>query len=65
MIRAAQAVDTTAQSLNRLMRLVQQLLDVSRVKEGTLVLQRQPVDLAELVRTCVDEQRLLNPIAGH
>jgi signal transduction histidine kinase len=31
------------------------------VKKGTLVLQRQPVQLAALVRACVDEQRLLNP----
>jgi signal transduction histidine kinase len=61
LIRATQAVETTAHSLNRLMRLVQQLLDVSRVKEGTLVLHCQPLDLAELVRTCVDEQRLLTP----
>jgi PAS domain S-box-containing protein len=58
---AAQAVETTKQNLNRLWRLVQQLLDASRVKQGTLVLQRQPVDLVELVRTCMDEQRLLNP----
>jgi PAS domain S-box-containing protein len=59
--RAVQAVDAIAFNIDRLMRLVQQLLDVARVKEGTLVLQRQPVDLAELVRTCVDDQRLLTP----
>jgi PAS domain S-box-containing protein len=59
--RAVQAVDVTAFNIDRLMRLVEQLLDVARVKEGTLVLQHQLVDLAELVRTGVDEQRLLNP----
>jgi signal transduction histidine kinase len=59
--QAAQAVDMTAQNLTRLWRLVQQLLDVSRVREGTLVLQRQRVDLVALVHTCVDEQRLQNP----
>jgi PAS domain S-box-containing protein len=59
--QAAQAVETTGQNLDRLWRLVQQLLDVSRVREGTLVLDRRPVDLVELVRSGVDEQRLLNP----
>ncbi|HEV2461656.1 MAG TPA: PAS domain S-box protein [Ktedonobacterales bacterium] len=60
-VRVAQALGATEESLDRLWRLVQQLLDVSRVKKGTLVLQRQPVQLAALVRACVDEQRLLNP----
>jgi PAS domain S-box-containing protein len=59
--QAAQAVETIRRNLDRLLRLVQQLVDVSRVKAGTLVLQRQPVDLAELVRTAVEDQRLLNP----
>jgi PAS domain S-box-containing protein len=60
-IRAAQALATTESNLDRLWRLVQQLLDVERVREGTFVLNRQPTDLAELVRTCVEEQRLLTP----
>jgi signal transduction histidine kinase/integral membrane sensor domain MASE1 len=59
--QAAQAAETTGQNLGRLWRLVQQLLDVSRVREGTLVLDCQPVDLVELVRTGVEEQRLLTP----
>jgi PAS domain S-box-containing protein len=55
------ALETTARQLDRLLRLVQQLLDVSRVRQGTLVLDRQPCDLAALVRQAVDEQRLLSP----
>src|SRR5690348_6181605 len=50
-IRAAQALATTEGNLDRLWRLVQQLLDVSRAREGTLVLNRQRVDLADVVRT--------------
>jgi PAS domain S-box-containing protein len=59
--RAAEALATTENNLGRLWRLVQQLLDVARVREGTLMLDRQPMDLAELLRACVEEQRLLNP----
>jgi PAS domain S-box-containing protein len=59
--RAAEALVTTTNNLDRLWRLVQQLLDVARVKEGTLALNLQMIDLAELLRTCVAEQRMLNP----
>jgi signal transduction histidine kinase len=59
--RAAEALKTTADNLDRLWRLVQQLLDVAHVKEGTLALNLQMVDLAGLLRTCVEEQRMLNP----
>lgn len=59
--RAAEALKSTADNLDRLWRLVQQLLDVARVKEGTLALNIQAIDLVELLRTCVEEQRMLNP----
>jgi signal transduction histidine kinase len=59
--QANRAVEMTAQNLTRLWRLVQQLLDATRVKQGTLVLEPQLVDVTELVHSCVDEQRLLNP----
>lgn len=59
--RAAEALATTADNLDRLWRLVKQLLDVARVKEGTLVLNREKTDLAELLRACVGQQRMLNP----
>jgi PAS domain S-box-containing protein len=59
--QAAQAVETSRHNLDHLWRLAEQLLDVSRVREGTLVLDRKLVDLVELVRSGVEEQRLLNP----
>jgi PAS domain S-box-containing protein len=59
--QAAHAVDMTELNLKRLSRLVQQLLDVSRARAGTLWLTRQRVDLVELVRVGAAEQRLLNP----
>ena len=45
----------------RLERLVKELLDTSRIKEGTLDLRLQQVDLRELVREVVEEQRMLSP----
>lgn len=39
----------------RLQRLVDDLLDISRVTRGKIVLERRTLDLRELVRRCVDE----------
>jgi len=39
--------------VNQLVRLVDDLLDVSRVTSGKIVLQRSPVELGELVQRCV------------
>ncbi len=60
-IEVSRALATAEQSLDRLWQLMQQLLDVSRIREGTLVLDRQRVDLVDLVRRSVEEQRLLAP----
>src|SRR5262249_15895948 len=60
-IRAAQALAATEGNLERLWQLVQQLLDAERVRGGTLVRDRQTTHVAELARTCVEEQRMLNP----
>jgi signal transduction histidine kinase len=49
------------QQAARLERLVNELLDVSRVRAGKLDLQLQPTDLAALVREAVDEQRQVHP----
>ena len=46
---------------DRLERLVNELLDVSRVRAGKLELQLAPTDLAAIVREAVDEQRQVHP----
>lgn len=48
------------QQSRRQERLVNDLLDVSRIEAGRLELHLTSVDLAAVVRECVDEQRLLN-----
>jgi signal transduction histidine kinase len=57
----AETLETVEHNLDRLWRLVQQLTDVSRIRAGTLVLDRQPIQLTALVSACVEEQRLLAP----
>ena len=46
---------------HRLDRLVNELLDASRIQAGKLVLHLEPVDLVEIVREVVEEQSLVNP----
>jgi PAS domain S-box-containing protein len=60
-IQVEQDLDAIDHNLKRLSGLMQQLLDVSRVQQGTLVLNRQLCDLVALVRMQVEEQRLLTP----
>jgi PAS domain S-box-containing protein len=55
------ALDAAQHSLDRLLRLVQQLLDVTRARQGILTLNRQSCHLETLVRVGVEEQRLLTP----
>lgn len=47
-------VERVARGVDRLTRLVDQLLDVSRLSAGGLTLDREPLDLAELVRFVTD-----------
>jgi signal transduction histidine kinase len=49
------------QQVEQLDRLVNDLLDASRVRTGKLELHREPVDLALIVRQAVEVQRLLTP----
>jgi signal transduction histidine kinase len=56
-----QSLSKAERNLDRLSRLIAQLLDVSRIRSGTLLLDRRPCLLADLVQACVEEQRLLNP----
>jgi PAS domain S-box-containing protein len=54
-------LESAEQAHNRLLRLVELLLDVSRARNGTLRLQVRPCHLDALVRESVEEQRLLMP----
>ncbi|HLW01914.1 MAG TPA: HAMP domain-containing sensor histidine kinase [Ktedonobacterales bacterium] len=59
---AVQALaETTRQQGERLNRLVNDLLDTSRIQAGRLDLQRKQVDLAVIVRRAVEEQRQAAP----
>lgn len=51
----------TQRQILRLERLVKELLDTSRIKEGTLDLHLQHTDLRALVQEVVEEQRTLSP----
>lgn len=60
-IQVAHALGMAQHDLDRLWRLMQQLLDVTQARQGTLVLDRQPCDLVAIVRAAVEEQRMLAP----
>jgi signal transduction histidine kinase/DNA-binding response OmpR family regulator len=50
------ATDITDRQVRQLTRLVDELLDVARISQGKIVLQRAPVDLTALVAHCVEAQ---------
>ncbi|HET9109353.1 MAG TPA: GAF domain-containing protein [Ktedonobacterales bacterium] len=60
-IQDAELLTRTERSLSRLTRLVDDLLDVSRVRAGKLELRIEPIELADVVRDAVEEQRLAIP----
>ena len=51
--RSAHACDVIARQTNHLSRLVDDLLDVGRVMTGKILLDREPIDLAEVTRRTV------------
>ena len=51
--------------LNQMIRLVDDLLDVSRIARDKLNLKKQPVELAEVIRSSVETSRPLIEQAGH
>ena len=55
--RQARLVDIIAASCERLLRLVNQVLDLSRLRAGALILDRQRVDLDRVVTRAVEELR--------
>jgi PAS domain S-box-containing protein len=52
--RARFAIDTIKRQTRQLTRLVDDLLDVSRITRGRIVLQRQPIDLAAAIGQAVE-----------
>ncbi len=55
----ARAVGTIVLQADRLERLIDDLRDVARIEAGGIILRRAEVDVAALVRTCVEEARSL------
>jgi signal transduction histidine kinase/PAS domain-containing protein len=53
--------ERTEQQMNRQQRLIDDLLDASRIQSGKLAMNPQVEDLLAIVREVVDEQRLLHP----
>ncbi len=61
----AQAREMMERQMRHMVRLVDDLLDVSRITRGKLELRKQRVDLAAVVRTAVEASRPLVEAAGH
>jgi PAS domain S-box-containing protein len=62
--QGAKARETINRQLMHLTRLVDDLLDVTRISQGKIHLQRARVDLGELVRRTVDDHRSLFQSSG-
>jgi two-component system CheB/CheR fusion protein len=56
-----QYIDKAIISLNKLQRLIDDLLDVSKIQAGRLEYVMQPVDLTELVRQCTENANHMYP----
>jgi signal transduction histidine kinase len=59
--RDAELLSRTERALTRLTRLVDDLLDVSRVRAGRLEMRLEQIELVDVVRDAVEEQRLATP----
>lgn len=51
------ATDVTERQLRQITRLVDELLDVARISQGKIVLQKAPLDLGALILQCLEVQR--------
>jgi signal transduction histidine kinase/ActR/RegA family two-component response regulator len=58
-------LDTVSRNATRLARIVAELLDISRIEENKLVLHREPLDLAAIVREIAEEQQPYLESRGH
>ena len=59
------ATDVTERQLRQLTRLVDELLDVARISQGKIVLQKAPLDLTLLLAQCVEALRPAIAARGH
>jgi len=66
-ISAAQRtmLDTVSRNATRLARIVSELLDISRIEENKLVLERVPVSLGQIVSEIAEEQQPYLESRGH
>lgn len=55
---ARQAIDVIGRQANHLTRLVEDLLDITRISEGKIRIQCERIDLLEVVTSCVEDSRL-------
>ncbi len=62
---AAQAGEVVSRQVEHMSRMVEDLLDVSRVTRGKVSLARQPFDFAALVDDTIAEMRAAGRLAGH
>lgn len=61
----AHAREMMERQLHHMVRLVDELLDVSRISRGTLNLRRERVELVSVIQTAVESSRPLIESAGH
>ena len=62
---ARQALGIMERQVHHLVRLLDDLMDVSRITQGRVALRKQDLDLAEAVRTAVETSRPLVAAAAH
>ncbi len=60
-----QAVETMQRQLNQLVRLVDDLLDLSRISHDRLELRRRPIDIAAVIRQALESCQPLADAAAH
>ncbi len=58
---ARTAIQYSEESVRRIAQLVDEILDDTRIRDGRLVLHREPCDLGAIVRKAVEEQQALAP----
>jgi signal transduction histidine kinase/ActR/RegA family two-component response regulator len=62
---AAQSVETIARQVGHMTRLIEDLLDVTRVTRGKVSLSRRPLDLAAAVQKTLEDMRVAGRLAAH